>query len=301
MAVFHRPVLLDEVVRYLNIKKGKKYIDATVGGGGHAAAICKLGGKILGIDLDPEAIEAARKRLLQACPSPEVSGDDAPWRLADGNYADLKKIAAAFGFDGVDGILLDLGVSSHQLETPRRGFSFRHEGPLDMRMSPKFGVRAADLLNALSERELNELFFKLGEEKHSRRYASDVVRARRVKPFEKTSDLTALFPPGKGGGRLHPATRVFQALRIAVNDELQHLKTVLPQALELLSVRGRLLVISFHSGEDRIVKNFFKNEARRGRLKLMTKKPIRPAEKELIENPRSRSAKLRVAERTEKE
>lgn len=306
MSAFHKPVLLKEVIRYLNIKKKEKYIDATVGGGSHSAAICKLGGQVLGIDLDPEAIEAARRHLLQACParyrmvsgpfSNPKSGNGAPWRLAEGNFIKIDEIARKHGFVEVSGILFDLGVSSHQLDDPSRGFSFRG-GPLDMRMSPELGVKAADLLNALGQKELHELFNKLGEEKHSRRLAALVVRARRIKAFKNTDDLVALFPPKRRGERLHPATRVFQALRIAVNDELNNLRAVLPTALALLKTKGRLVVISFHSGEDRIVKNFFENQAGLGKLEVLTKKPLRPSEEEVSRNPRSRSAKLRVAEK----
>lgn len=300
MSAFHQPVLLTEIIDYLNIKKSGKYIDATVGGGSHSAAICKLGGHILGIDLDPEAIEAARRHLLQACPFPDQkSGNDAPWRLAEGNFADIGRLARSNGFSRVNGVLFDLGVSSHQLTSPSRGFSFRARGPLDMRMSPKLGVTAADLLNALSQKELYELFFKLGEDPYSRRLASLVVRARRVKPFSQTSDLTDLLPVRRTA-RLHPATRIFQALRIAVNDELNNLRQALPAAADLLIPGGRLAVISFHSGEDRIVKNYFVSGEAAGKLKIITDKPVRPSAAEISRNPRSRSAKLRVAEKGKK-
>jgi len=306
---FHTPVLLAEALKYLNIKKGEKYLDATVGGGGHAAAILKKGGKVLGIDCDPEAIKAAREYLSRACPAPQTKpglrGADASWRLAQGNFRFLAQIAREYGFQEVAGILFDLGVSSHQLETPRRGFSFRLDGPLDMRMDPSLKVTAADLVNGLSKGELNELFSRLGQEKYSRRLADALVRARRIKPIETCRELAAIIvaaQPGQGRRagkrdrrpRLHPATRVFQALRIAVNDELNNLKEALPPAVELLKPKGRLVVISFHSGEDRLVKQFFKENQS---LKILTKKPVRPTEEEREKNPRSRSAKLRAAEK----
>jgi 16S rRNA (cytosine1402-N4)-methyltransferase len=298
MSEYHTPVLLKETLKYLNVKKGKKYIDATVGGGGHAEAILKLGGEILGIDYDPEAIKAAREHLSQACPSARASGfggQRASWRLAQGNFDQLGEIAKKNGFEPVAGILFDLGVSSHQLDDLERGFSFQSEATLDMRMNPNLGVTAADLINGLNKGELNELFSKLAEEKHSRRLAEAVVSACRVKPVRTCRELADLVVKTVGKkGKVHPATRIFQALRIAVNDELNNLKEALPQAVELLKPEGRLVIISFHSGEDRIVKQFLKDEEK---LKILNKKPVRPTEAEIKANPRSRSAKLRAGER----
>lgn len=303
MANYHEPVLLKEVLDYLNISPGKKYVDATVGGGGHGAAILKLGGKLLGIDTDPEAIKAAGRRLSQACPSPDFSGDNASWRLAQGNFADLKKIVTKQGWEKTDGILFDLGVSSHQLESPERGFSFRDDTPLDMRMSPELKVTAADLVNGLHKGELSELFTKYGQEKLARRFAQAVIRARRLKPIKTGRQLAQIidraYPDRKKKERIHPATRVFLALRIAVNDEINNLKKALPQALALLGKKGRLVVISFHSGEDRLVKKFFLIQ--RKALTVLTLKPITPSVAEVKQNPRSRSAKLRAAEKNESE
>lgn len=305
---YHTPVLLKEVLELLGVKKGGRYIDATVGGGGHAEAILKAGGGILGIDCDPEALEYARKRLSQACPTSRI-GQQADtrslgafkWTLVKGNFANLKKIAEEYRFKEVDGILFDLGVSSHQLETPSRGFSFNTEADLDMRMDPNLKVTAADLVNGLNEGELYELFTKLGEEHYSRQIARNICRAHRIIPIKTCNQLAEIIiksVPSRGKfDRTHPATRVFQALRIAVNDELNNLKAALPQTLDLLKPGGKLTVLSFHSLEDRIVKNFFKEQEKEKRLKVLLKRPLTPSKEEISENPRSRSAKLRVAEK----
>lgn len=288
---FHRPVLLREVVEFLNIKKRRKYIDATVGGGGHTEAIIKSGGEVLGIDWDPEAVKYAKKRLELACPG-------ASWKIVRGNFAHLLRIAKKEGYRKVAGILFDLGVSSHQIETVARGFSFQKDAPLDMRMSPSLAVTAADLLKVLSKKQLYALFTQFAQEKRARAIADALVRARQIKPIETTRQLADLVAKVYGGKRkikgLHPATKVFLALRIAVNSELKNLKAALPQAVELLATKGRLTVISFHESEDRIVKRFLKKEKN---LKVLTKKPVIPSEEEIRINPRSRSAKLRVAEK----
>ena len=290
---FHKPVLLKEAIEFLAVKPGEKYIDVTVGGGGHSEAILKAGGIILGIDCDPEAIKSAREYLSSACPNTS-------WQLARGNFKDLKDIAIAHGFTPVAGVLFDLGVSSYQLETPRRGFSFNLEGPPDMRMDPDLKVTAADLVNGLTENELAEIFLKFGEERFSRRIARAICRARKIRPITTTNELAEVIlraRPRRGKfDRTHPATRCFQALRIVVNDELNNLKAALPQTLEILKPGGRLIVISFHSLEDRIVKNFLKLAANEGKLQILTKKPIRPTNEEVKLNPRSRSAKLRAGE-----
>lgn len=291
---FHQPVLLNEVIEHLNVKEGGKYLDTTVGGGGHAEAIIQRGGRLLGLDCDPEAVEFTKKRLNEVCP-------DAFWKVIRGNFTNLAAIAQEHGFTQVDGLLFDLGVSSHQLETPARGFSFLEEGPLDMRMGPDLKVTAADLVNGLSRKELNALFTKLGEEKRARTIADALVRTRRLKKIETTQQLAEIVVEVYGGRRKvhgrHPATKVFQALRIAVNDELNNLKEGLLQAEPSLKPGGRLVVISFHGLEDRLIKNFFREKSREGKLKIITKKPIRPSSKEIKNNPRSRSAKLRAAEK----
>ncbi len=288
---YHRPVLLGVVVDFLNIDKGKKYIDATVGGGGHAEAILKAGGEVLGVDWDPDAVKWAKEYLAQACP-------DTSWKIVRGNFADLKKIAVQEGLKKVSGIIFDLGVSSHQLEASKRGFSFQKDALLDMRMSPSLAVTAADLLKILSKKQLYALFTQFSQEKRARAIAGAIVSARRLKPIKTTKELADLVTQVYGGRRkvrgLHPATKVFLALRIAVNSELENLRVALPQAVELLKPGGRLIVISFHESEDRIVKRFLKRERN---LEVLTKKPITPSETEIKINPRSRSAKLRVGEK----
>lgn len=295
MEKFHEPVLLPEVIKYLKVEIGKKYIDATVGGGGHSKAILQFRGILLAIDCDPEAIKAARDYLASACPS----GKHQAWRLVRGNFKDIYQIAKKEGFLNVSGILFDLGVSSHQFDKAERGFSFNAEAPLDMRMDPNLKVTAADLINGLNKGELDELFSKLGQEHYSRCIADAICRARRIKPIKTGDELAEIIVKAKRGrfDRVHPATRCFQALRIAVNDELNNLRKALPQAVRLLEGGGRLLVISFHSGEDRIVKQFFKDKKENNELKIITKKPIRPTIEEIRINPRSRSAKMRVAEK----
>ena len=274
---------------------GGRYIDGTLGGGGHAAAVLERSspdGELLGIDADPAALAAAAERLQRF-------GDRV--RLAHGNFGTLGAIAAQAGWERVDGILLDLGVSSYQLDTAERGFSFQADGPLDMRLDPTKGETAADLVNQAPETELADLIFQYGEERASRRIARFLVEARRRQPITTTAQLAAIVARALGGrhGKIHPATRTFQALRIAVNGELDNLERGLEQAVELLQPGGRLAVIAFHSLEDRIVKHFFRAEAHAepARLAILTKKPIEADEAEARSNPRSRSAKLRIAER----
>jgi len=300
---YHIPVLLKETIDLLRVKKGKKYIDATLGGGGHSKEVVKREGRLLAIDCDPEAVKAGTLRLQTACPAPSCLGGGKipPPKVVWGNFSDISEIAQKEGFSKVDGILFDLGVSSHQLETKERGFSFNQGGPLDMRMDPRLSITAKDLVNGLNEGELYELFFKLGQEKYSRRFAHAICRARRIKKIETTDELAKIIldnapPRGRFDGT-HPATRIFQALRIAVNDELNNLKKTLPKAVELLNKEGRLIVLSFHSLEDGIVKRFFLEEQKRGVLEIVTEKPIIPEVNEIEKNPRARSAKLRVAEK----
>jgi 16S rRNA (cytosine1402-N4)-methyltransferase len=294
----HVPVLLAEVLAGLAPRSGGVYVDGTVGGGGHAAAILEASapdGRLLGIDADPAALAAATARLASF---------GARATLIHGNFRDLGRLARAHGFDPIDGLLLDLGVSSHQLDTPGRGFSFAVDAPLDMRLDPTGGDTAADLVNETPEDELADLIYRYGEERGSRRIARLIAEARRRRPIATTSELAELVARALGGrrGKIHPATRTFQALRIAVNRELESLERALPQAIDLLAPGGRVAVISFHSLEDRIVKLFFRAESgyggeRPARLQIITKKPIEATEAEARANPRSRSAKLRVAEK----
>jgi len=257
----------------------------------------------LAIDRDPEALEYAEEGLKKACPAlyQTVQGKIPPPKVIRGNFAEIGRIARENGFAAVDGILFDLGVSSHQLETPYRGFSFNLEGPLDMRMEPRLAVTAKDLIGALSEKELAELFSKLGEEKYSRRFARAICRAREKGKIETCDELAKIIlqvaPPRGKFDRTHPATRIFQALRIAVNDELNSLREALPQTIELLNPKGRLVILAFHSLEDGIIKRFFQEKEKAGVLKILTTKPIEPTEEEILLNPRARSAKLRVAEK----
>jgi 16S rRNA (cytosine1402-N4)-methyltransferase len=284
---FHPPVLVEEVVSFLNLRAGAWILDATVGDGGHALVILNQGGKVLGVDRDPEAMATARQRLA-------AYGNRLV--LKQGRFSKLRCLAKEAGIARFSGILFDLGVSSHQLKEPRRGFSFRLEGPLDMRMDPSLAVTAADLINGLGKDELSKLFSKLGEERHSRRLANAIIKRRRLKPVRTTGELAGLIRETVGWrrGQLHPATQVFLALRLAVNDELNELKKGLGQVEGLLKTGGRVVVISFHSLEDRIVKDFFKKQLG---LETLTRKPVRPREKEVALNPQARSAKLRAAEK----
>jgi len=273
----------------LNIRPGRSYLDCTVGSGGHSQAIIQQGGRLYGLDADPQAIKRATNQLSISCPG-------ADWQLRCLNFNQLGQAAQDWGIKAFSGILLDLGLSSDQLADPKRGFSFQVDAPLDMRTDPNLQVTAADLVNGLNKGELYELFLKLAEEKHSLAIADHLVRARRTRPIRTTLDLVRIISqvvPHRPQG-IHPATKVFQALRIVVNDELNNLRSCLKQALKLLEPKGRLAVISFHSLEDRIVKYFIRSED--GLINL-TKKPIVPKEAEIKFNPRSRSAKLRLAEK----
>lgn len=288
--IFHESVLLHEIIDFLNPKAGDLFIDATIGGGGHTKELIKQGAKVLGIDRDPEAIEHLKSMNLSKV------------TLVKGNFAQIGKIANLHGFKKVQGIIFDLGVSSHQLEKAERGFSFRKDGPLDMRMDPDLTIRAKDIVNHFDERRLYEIFKTYSQEKFSRRIAGAICSSRKIRPINTTGDLAGIIeraiPRGVGGKhariKIHPATKAFQALRIVVNSELLNLEEALPQTVDLIKTGGRLAIVSFHSLEDTIVKRFFKQEKR---LKVLTLKPIGPQELEIRENPRARSAKLRVAER----
>lgn len=302
----HTPVLYEEALAALRPISGGVYIDCTVGGGGHAAGILERSaptGTLLGLDADPAALEVAARNLQPY--GPRVT-------LVQGNFVHLAEIARNHGLARVDGILFDLGVSSLQLGDAQRGFSFQANGLLDMRFDPRGQTTtAADLVGGLSERELAELLFRYGEERRARAIARAIVAARAREPVASASRLADIVVQASGAKRasIHPATRTFQALRIAVNRELQNLDMALPQALGLLRPEGRIVVISFHSLEDRLVKQFFARESRgcicpprtpvcvcghSPRLAMVTKKVVRPSREELVRNPRSRSARMRV-------
>ena len=282
----HVSVLFQEVIRYLAPRDGGRYIDATVGAGGHAAGILQASaptGRLLGLDADPAALAIAVTNLA-------AYADRAV--LVHSNFERLGDVAAANGFFPADGIVLDLGLSSMQLADAARGFSFQTDGALDMRFDPDEPTTAADLVNSLGEKELADLIFEYGEERASRRIARAIVHAR---PVNSAAQLADVIERAVGRrGRIHPATRTFQALRIAVNREIDVLRSVLPQIVETLAPRGRVAIIAFHSLEDRLVKNFFRESEK---LEILTKHPVRPTYEETVSNPRSRSAKLRAAER----
>jgi 16S rRNA (cytosine1402-N4)-methyltransferase len=306
----HQPVLYKEIIHALQPHAGGRYVDGTLGAGGHARGIMEVSapdGRLLGLDVDPQALSLARKNL-------------APYEgrihLAQASYTSLSMQLAQLQWDAVDGILLDLGASSMQFDTAERGFSFLQDAPLDMRFGPHVSQSAADLVNESSERELADLIFQYGEERESRKIARAIVKAR---PLHTTRELVAVIEsvsPRRGSfdklRRVHPATRTFQALRIAVNEELTSIEEVLPQGVAALRPGGRLAVIAFHSLEDRIVKDFFREqskdlinppyeriyeEERKATLKEVNRKPMVPSEDEIKNNPRARSAKLRIAEK----
>jgi len=287
----HLPVLLEETLSALDPKPGRHFIDATVGQGGHAEAILQRTlpvGRLLGFDRDPRNLEVAKQRLAPFGKRAVLVRD---------SYANLAPQARAHDFEQVDGILFDIGFSSAHIEDASRGFSFQSEGPLDMRYDPSQELTAAVIVNGWTEDELAQLFRQYGEEGNARQIAQAIVERRRKERILTTLDLSEVIASvSRRRGKIHPATKVFQALRIAVNDELGELEKALPQALELLKPGGRLAVISFHSLEDRIVKRFLAVHDGR-ETNTLTKRVITAAEAELAANPRSRSAKLRVAEK----
>jgi 16S rRNA (cytosine1402-N4)-methyltransferase len=298
MSQFHEPVLLNEVLKYLDIQPDAWYVDCNLGGGGHANAILEAGGKVLGIDLDPEAIkEVANQHGLSVQQNGGLEVVSEGLILCQGNFIQIQEIVKEFKLTDIKGILFDLGVSTHQLETPKRGFSFNVDAPLDMRMDPVQSVTAADLINGLHEKELVDLFEKYGEERYAKRIARKIIQQRQETRISTTKELALIVAnvyPKKKSERIHPATRIFQALRIAVNDELNSLKQALPQVFQVLSPTGRIVAISFHSLEDRIVKNYFKQLEEKHQAKILTPKPVTPTEQEIQANPRSRSGKLRA-------
>lgn len=305
----HVPVLLDEVIQYLSPSPGGVWLDGTLGGGGHAEAILSAtgpDGRLVGLDRDPAAISRVEKRL-------------APFGgraiLRQSNFSEMVSVLRASGLDQVDGVLLDLGVSSFQLDEADRGFSFRYDAPLDMRMDPSSPVSAETIVNELDEAELGRIIREFGEERYYRAVARAIVKARRQAPIRTTGQLAEVVRSvvWRGADGIDPATRTFQAVRIAVNRELESLDEGLAAAVALLKPGGRLVVISFHSLEDRRVKHFMRERALKCRcpkglprcvcggrpeLKVITGKPVFPSEEEIKRNPRARSAKLRVAEKT---
>ncbi len=304
MTTPHLPVLYKEIIHALQPKAGGRYIDGTLGAGGHSAGLLEASaptGEVLAFDLDPQAIEIARVRL-------------APFgkrvHILQASYVEMAEGAASLGWEAVDGIVLDLGVSSMQLDTAERGFSFLQDAPLDMRFSPNAPLSAADLVNSLSEGELADILYRYGEERQSRRIARAIAQNRPIASTRQLADLVLKMIGKKE--RIHPATRTFQALRIAVNGELEAVESVLPIAIGLLRSGGRLAVISFHSLEDRIIKETFRREStdclcpprqpvctcgHRASIKPIHRKPLEAGEAEIQENSRARSAKLRVAEK----
>lgn len=286
---------MNEVLEGLNIFPGEVYLDCTFGGGTHSKAILNLQGKVIGLEIDQEAIKNAEKVFGLVEKDGVWVTTDSNLKLYRENFKDLDKVAEIEGLKEVSGVLFDLGVSSHQLDTAERGFSFSKEGNLDMRLDQRLSVSAKELIKVLNEGELYELFSRLGGERNARFIARNIVRHREQEEIETTKDLVRIIGDKRFGiDKIHPATKVFMALRIAVNDELNNLREALPKAVEVLKEGGRVVVISFHSLEDKIVKDFFKNEKR---LRILSEKPIIALEEEQKLNPRSRSAKLRIAER----
>lgn len=290
MTTYHTPVLLDEVITALSIVPGKKYIDATLGGGGYGWEIVKRGGVLLGIDADRDAIEHTKQELKVKSEKLKI---DENWKLVQGNFRNIADIASTHGFDEVDGVVFDLGVSSYQLDTPQKGFSYRFgDAPLDMRFGSEVDRTAADIIKTSSEAELYEIFATYGEEERARAIARAIVRSRQVKPITRAGELAeAVSHAIPENERTETLSRVYQALRIVVNDELGALKDGLEGAHEVLVPGGTLAVVSFHSLEDRIVKRNMDTSAWR----VVTRKPVVAGTVEQMRNRRSRSAKLRVA------
>ncbi|MCM8812232.1 MAG: 16S rRNA (cytosine(1402)-N(4))-methyltransferase RsmH [Candidatus Omnitrophica bacterium] len=293
MEIVHKPVLLHEVVSGLAVRPGGVVLDATIGLGGHAQALLESAGpdgRLIGIDRDKEALEAAEKRLQKY---------GGRMTLIHSDFGKISELLNRLKVGKVDAVLFDLGVSSLQLDRPQRGFSFKADGPLDMRMDPHSGFSAAELVNRISARDLEELLRLYGQERWAGRIARAIVKER---PFATTGVLAETIrkavPPTARRGRINPATRSFQAIRIAVNKELELLPSGLNQAIDHLREGGRIAVLSYHSLEHRIVRNVFRDRTRAGQLKMITARPVVPAEAEVARNSRARSANLRIAERS---
>lgn len=288
-AITHKSVLLKEAVDFLNVTPGGIFADATLGGGGHTKEILRRGGRVIGIDRDPQALEMARKEI----------GDNKNFRGTLGNFNQIDRVAKEYNGTEFNGVIFDLGLSSFQLLTEARGFSFKKDERLDMRASPTISHTARDVINNFTRAEIYEIFTKFGEERLSSRLA-DLIKARRsVRPIDTTGDLYEIIRSAAGSeiNAQKVAQRVFQALRIFVNDEVGNLKEALPAALKVMRVKGRLVVISYHSLEDRLVKGFFLRCEKEGKVKILTKHPIVPAREEVSENRSSRSGKLRAVEK----
>ncbi len=290
METVHLPVMLREVVELLGLRTGGTYMDATVGGGGHSEEILKhIGpkGLLIGMDRDAEALKAVKKRI-----------EDKRLVLVKAKFSEIEEVAKGAGIEQAHGVLFDYGVSMPQLTGPERGFSFLSEGPLDMRMDRDEPLTAEEIVNEYPEKELARIIYEYGEEGRSRKIARFIVAKRRGHRISTCRELADLVASAMGGrrGRLHPATRTFQALRIAVNDELGEIKRGLEGVLKVLAPGGRLVAIAYHSLEDRVVKTFMKESRQGGLLKVLTKKPLRPSREETIRNPSARSARLRAGE-----
>lgn len=291
----HQPVMLDEVVSSLNLKPGHVVLDATIGGGGHAGEILKRimpGGRLIGLDADGEAIKIASENLK------EFAGS---FKLINENFRNLDRVLSKESIKSLNAVLLDIGVSSFQLDNKDRGFSIKGPAPLDMRMDRRLTLSAFDIINRYKESDLSDIIYRYGEERFARRIARRIARERSARPIETTADLSEIVRRAIGSRkkyfRIDPATKTFQAIRIVVNDELGALEEGLKKAVSWLDIGSRIAVITFHSLEDRIVKNLFKGYAGLGVLKIITKKPLGPSPEETAANPRSRSGRLRVAER----
>ncbi len=282
--MIHIPVLQKEVLQYLDPKPNENFIDATIDGGGHTAAILgkiKPNGETLGIEIDPEIYQELKSKNLERL------------ILVNDSYTNLKKIIEKYKFGLVSGILFDLGMSSWHLEESGRGFSFMRNEPLDMRYSLENNLTAEKIINNYSQEEIEKILKEYGEERFARRITKRIIKERPVKTTLQLVEIIKRVVTGRT--KINPATRTFQALRIAVNDELNNLRKVLPQTIEVLAPGGKIVIISFHSLEDRIVKKFFKGEFKKGSLEILTKKPVRPSKEEIKINSRSHSAKLRAA------
>jgi 16S rRNA (cytosine1402-N4)-methyltransferase len=298
----HVPVLLQDAIRYLNVRPGGTYADATLGFAGHSAAIVReLGpqGRLIGFDRDPDALEFGRARL-QAL-SAELGEQMPQWEVHGEEFSAMSRHVPEASLDG---LLADFGVSSMQLDSAHRGFSFQADGPLDMRMNPRRGTTAEQVVNQADEKVLADLIYEFGEERRSRRFARAIVRARPIRTTAQLAKVVSAVAPAmkseRGRHPIHPATRIFQALRIYVNAELDEIQALLQAAPRLLKPGGRLVVISFHSLEDRLAKDALREGARQGIFEVFTRKPVTASEEETDRNPRARSAKLRAAERTNK-
>ena len=289
----HIPVLLKEAIDFLAVRRGGTYVDATLGLGGHSYEIAKLigrEGRLIGFDKDPAALERARQKLSE--PPAELKDDWPEMQFEHGSFAQLSDVLKA---NSIDGLMADLGVSSLQLEDASRGFSFQADGPLDMRMNPQEGMTADQVVNRMDETSLANVIYEFGEERRSRRIARAIVRARPIRTTRHLVEVVSAAARPMKQERIHPATRTFQAIRIFVNRELDDVKALLESAPTAIKKDGRLVVISFHSLEDRIVKDAIRDGAHKGVYEMLTKKPVTATEEEIESNPRSRSAKLRAA------